>query len=121
MRIPLHYRSKAKENGLRTWIDGSNFDRDSYFKSIDDLVLIIGRHVNEDDAGESEWPPDWTLIAPIVSGLIYRERKIYEHLEKKKKLVDSAEEWTELCTAAAWVVLERYERAVNGGSWKGGE
>jgi len=105
MQIPLHYRSKAKAFGLRTWIDSSKFDRSTYFSSIDDLVLIMAKHVDGEEAGDPEWPPDWPVLAPIVSQLIYRERKIYEHLEKKKKLVDSAEEWTELCTAAAWVVL----------------
>lgn len=112
LKIPMVFRTRAKNADLRKWVDGNNCPREDYFRSIDGYRAIQRRHMP--DAPD----PDFDLLVASVAKLLDQEESLFEHLVSNDLDTTDSGEWEQFCMAAAYVVVDRYEKAVNKGAWE---
>lgn len=105
-------RAAAKKADLWKWADGKRCPKNDYFQSIDGLREIYRRHAG--NGGD----PNYPLLAHQVAGLLDKEESLYDHLARNQQETDDPGKWTQLCLAAAYVILGRYADAVAKGEWK---
>lgn len=105
-------RAAAKNADLRKWADGKRCPKKDYFESVDGLRVIYRRHT-----GDSS-DPNYLLLAHQVAGLLDKEESLYDHLAGNQQDTDDADKWAHLCLAAAYVIIDRYDRAVEKGEWE---
>lgn len=106
-------RAAAKNADLGKWADGKRCPKQDYFQSVDGLRVIYRRH-----AGNSSDDPNYPLLARQVARLLHKEESLYGHLVRNQQETDDLVKWTQLCLAAAYVILERYDEAVANGEWE---
>jgi hypothetical protein len=112
LKIPMVFRTKAKNADLRKWVDGKRCPREDYFRSIDGYRMIQRRHLP--DATD----PDFPFLVASVAKLLDQEESLYGHLVAKDLETTDAGEWEQFCIAAAYVVVDRYDKAVTDGTWE---
>lgn len=113
MDIPIVLRTAAKNADLGKWADGKRCPKKEYFQSVDGLRVIYRRH-----AGSGRDDPNYPLLAHQVADLLDKEESLYDHLARNQQETDDPVKWTQLCLAAAYVILERYDEAVAKGEWE---
>jgi hypothetical protein len=115
MHVPAHLQEIARQLALRSWVDGRSFPRESYFETIDGGRELLARH--NKDADESRHG-----VVILIAGALDEEGLLLTHmLDKGTYSRDSSEDrearWFRVCLAAAWVVLQAYEKDCKAGKW----
>lgn len=110
LRIPAPMRLLAEKGAFNDWAAGDGFPRERYFKQIDELALT------EAIGGDPE--PKWRLLALVVADGIEQDGDLEEHVSANPVLEPAdEEEWLNMCTAAAWVVIKLHRDECKKGTW----
>ncbi len=87
-----------------------------YFETVDGAKGLLARH----KGAEAEEPRD-ELIANTVASVLDHEGLLLTYVLKEGTYSLDTEDremrWLRVCQAAAWVVLQAYERACKAGEW----
>ena len=110
MHIELPIRQEIKQYRLRSWVKGRKFPSADHFVHIDVQRREYRRMVGRDN------DPDWAFLQPIVSMSLNRGGHLGAYLDRKRVTVTD-DEWIRVCQAAAWALLDEYEKAVAAGKW----
>jgi hypothetical protein len=113
VKISATLRTKAKNCGIRDWVKTKQCPLTDYYTSIDGLREILRRH----DDPENPTDPDWEALAPQVARLLDRQDLLLAYVAKHHKDTDDEQEWAQILLAAAYVILEKYEKALKEDSW----
>lgn len=106
LRVPAHLQEVARALGLRSWVDSRKFAKDVHFESIEIFRERLRRHA---EGGEAELSAD--LVVPMIAKALDVEGRLLTHvLDAKTYPIDDEATWQKICNAAAWVVLQAYER-----------
>jgi hypothetical protein len=116
VHVPVHLQEIETKLGLRTWVAGKKFPRETYFETIDGARDLLARH-----EGANAEEPRHELIANTVAGVLDHEGLLLTHvLDAGTYSLDTEDRemrWLHVCQAGAWVVLQAYERACKAGKW----
>ncbi len=113
MRVPAWLQDTAQTLGLRDWVHRRDFPLDAYCETVDGAYEIVRRHQAPDD--EDDPAPD--QVVPVIAAALYTEGALLKHcLDKAYEIPDEAA-WAKVLSAAAYVVLQRYELARKRGEW----
>jgi len=113
LRIPPHYQDAESTYAIkRRWVDHKKFDRDAYFEAIDDFKVHLARvHPGSGEVGHRS-------IVGMIAMMIDEEQSLEQYIVASRgPQMQNDDDWTRLSTAAAWYVLQRYEREVERGDW----
>lgn len=113
MRVPAHLQEIKERLALQSWVDGKQFPRDAHFESIDAFKGRLGKHQQEEDASLLN-----AKLATMVAGALDVEGYLLTYvIEQGTYPIDDEETWGNICLAAGWVVLQRYERECTNEKW----
>jgi len=108
MRIPTHLQSRVKKLALKSWVADKQFPRDHYFESIDTYEERLAGLKTAD--GYDEATANRSL-AVMLGAELNAEGALNEYVvETNTHDVEDDQEWTLICEAAGWCVLQLYER-----------
>jgi hypothetical protein len=113
LRVPPEYQSLARKLGLNDWVDRDDFPREAYFKTVDDFRAIIRRHQPQGENLEA----DWNQLVPPLASMLEMAGPLEKHAVENDSDIADHDGWLDICAAAAWVVLVRYDVAVTNGKW----
>jgi hypothetical protein len=117
MQIPAHLQEIAQQLALRSWVASSKFPHDTYFETIDELKKRLRRHAPRDDPDSADDPPPEAIVVPVAT-MLDREGLLITHvLDTGTYSADDPDRWHRACLAAAWVVLQAYEKECKAGRW----
>ena len=115
MRVPAHLQEIAATLALRSWVDGKKFPQEKYFETIDLARPLLARH----GAGNGEPRPE--LVVMILTTTLDEEGLLLTYVLEKGTypldVEDREMRWLRCCQAAAWVILQAYERACKAREW----
>jgi hypothetical protein len=106
----------AQSLALRSWVDGRQFPKDAFFETIDTCkTLLASKHKPAD----GDDPPSDHALAIMLAGTLDEQGQLLAYaLERQTVAFKDEQEWLKVCLAAAWVVLQVYEKACKDGSWQ---
>jgi hypothetical protein len=110
--IPPELKGLVVELSLQKWVDGRVWPRDRYFGVIDRLRNVL-LQVDEEQADN----PD--ALALLLAATL-RVDDVYQAYILQTRLLDmgDAETWLKKCLAAAWAIIQKYNREVNNKTWQ---
>jgi hypothetical protein len=111
VRIEKHIRSAATKHSLRYWVD-KHCPLDGYFRRIDRLYETF---TNPEDPPE-DTEPDHEGIALVLARMLDKGKLLFAYIDGNEQRV-SEDEWLLACEAAAWIILERHDQAIERGKW----
>lgn len=114
MQVPAPMQHIARTLALRSWVQRKDFPLEHYCGTVDGAYELLRRHdpPNDDD----DPPPD--QVVPMIAAVLDHEGELLEYcLEKATYEVSDDDAWTKVLNAAAWTVLQRYDKAVKNGEW----
>lgn len=103
-------RAAASRACLDHWVDEA-CPRTDYFRSIQGFREIYRRHLKEAP------DPNFPTLAVLVASLLDQDESLYRHIIDRGVSMSTAAEWEQLCVAAAWLILDRYDSAIYRGDW----
>ncbi|NIZ91564.1 hypothetical protein [Kineococcus rubinsiae] len=109
-RIPVELQEVAKAFDLKRWTKPKSFPRDAYYETIDDFRAALKRFDPDDEVNKKH-------LATMLAATIATEGALETHALATSMEIGNAEKWTQVCTAAAWVIMQAYETAVTKGEW----
>jgi hypothetical protein len=110
MRIPAHLQDLAQRVAAKSWTKAKSFPRDVYFQNID----IFAKTISDINGGEV---PQNKSLAEAISIMVEEENSLLAHVLKKNIGIKDDAEWSQMCKAAAWVILQEYNNAKKSGKW----
>jgi hypothetical protein len=109
IRIPAECQDMAKAADARKWVRSKKFPRAQYFESIE----IFKNELNKYNPDGEHYPQ----LAVMLACSLDVEGCLVTHVINVGTPIGNAEEWTKICTATAWVVLQEYASVVEKGDW----
>ncbi|WP_448614067.1 hypothetical protein [Modestobacter sp. URMC 112] len=109
-RIPVELREAALTFKVKKWIESRNFPQAHYFETIDIVVEQLEKLNSDGDVTNKQ-------LATILAVTIDHEGSLAEHALKAGVEIGTDEKWSQICTAAAWTVLQSYFAAREKGEW----
>jgi hypothetical protein len=117
MHVPAHLQAITRQLALQSWVASSSFPLDEYCETIDELKGPLGRHAPHDEDDPPQEAPREVLVV-LLAAVLDREGLLITHvLATGTYSPDDEERWHRTCLAAAWVVLQAYERECKAGRW----
>jgi hypothetical protein len=114
MRIPAHLQQISKQLALRSWVKSSKCARETHFESIDIFKARIFAHQSD---GQDSSDNDELLVTMIGAALNAEGALLTHALDKGTCDLDGPDQWSKVCLAAGWAVLQNYEHACSNGDW----
>lgn len=106
--------------GLRSFVGSSSFPFETYCESIELFKEQLRRHphIDPDDTAAPPAEPSEKAVVAMIAAALDEEGLLLTDVTKTGTVaIDTEQKWLEICRAAGWVVLQRYERAVRNGQW----
>jgi len=114
MRIPSHLQGAAKQLGLAGWVKDRDFPLKSWFVTIDAAKALLRGHPNVE--GDDDSPGNDQVVA-VLAAALDENGALLERVLHTTYPVSDPDAWRVAITAAGWVLLQRYDRAIKSGSW----
>jgi hypothetical protein len=110
VEIKAHMRSVGSKHSLRSWVGRKKFPLEDYFRVIDDYLDSIQTRLG--------MALECTAAVQVVAGTLDQEGALFKYIDNDREyVIESDEDWERICTAAAWIVIEKYDEAVTAGKW----
>jgi len=109
-RIPVELQETAKAFNVRKWVESKDFPKQQYFETVDIFREQLERFDPDGEVNNKH-------LATILACTIDTEGALATHALATGIEIGTAEKWLQICTAAAWVVLQGYANAVKKGEW----
>ena len=110
MTTPAPLRTLSKNLGLRSWVDSKDCERSAYFDLIESL-----RSVAEERLGHTI--ENVTVYVTTIAAMLEEEGSLYRYLTQKDLDTADESEYQRILTATAYVIIERYNQAIEEGTW----
>lgn len=109
-RIPVELQETARAFDVKKWFSQKTFPKALYFETVD----MLSEHLRKVD-------PDGDLnnknLATMIACTIAQEGSLERYALATGSEIGSPEKWTQICTAAAWVIMQAYDNATRKGEW----
>jgi hypothetical protein len=121
IRIPSHLAELSDVHALKNWVDGKDCRDELWFRSIDQSFEILGRHPPIPESMDEDGAPEelpWDLVVNLLAWTLRREGLLWTYVQKGAQGgISTAEDWFRVCEAAAWRLVQRYNREVQAKRW----
>lgn len=93
-------QSVGSKFGIRAWVGKVETPLEGYFFSIDEIINALR------SVGVNE--PSAETVVTMLAAVLNEENALFAYIDSKKKDVSEASVWLDVCSAAAWVIVQKY-------------